>query len=104
MHFRDSRDAHWQPSTSAANGERDQLIMNIVQQNRLFERMANASRIRRISLAVLRAFEPILIRLASEDLSTEEAAALQSQLAFELNIVLTRLTQQVSDDKDAIDT
>ena len=51
-----------------------------------------------------REFEPILIKLASEDISPEEAAKLQAQLAFELNIVLTKLSQQVSDNADAIDT
>ena len=53
---------------------------------------------------VLRAFEPILVRLSAEDISPGEAAKLQSQLAFEINIVLTKLARQVSDNTDAIDT
>ena len=102
VHFRDSRDA-LATLDVATNGERDQLIMNIVQQNRLFERMATQSDSQDLA-RVLRAFEPILIKLASEDISPEEAAKLQSQLAFELNIVLTKLSQQVSENTDAIDT
>lgn len=102
VHFRDSRDA-LSALDVATNGERDQLIMNIVQQNRLFERMAAQSNSQDLA-RVLRALEPILIRLASENITPEEAAKLQSQLAFELNIVLTKLSRQVSDNSDAIDT
>ena len=102
VHFRDSRDVLASLDVSG-NGERDQLIMNIVQQNRLFERMANQSDSQDLA-RVLRAFEPILIKLASKDISPDEAAKLQAQLAFELNIVLTKLMQQVSDNADAIDT
>lgn len=102
VHFRDSRDALATLDVTT-NGERDQLVMNIVQQNRLFERMATQSDSPDLA-RVLRAFEPILIKLASDDISPEEAAKLQSQLAFELNIVLTKLTQRVSDNADAIDT
>lgn len=102
VHFRDSRDALSALDVST-NGGRDQLIMNIVQQNRLFERMATQTDSQDLA-RVLRALEPILIKLAAEDIAPEEAARLQSQLAFELNIVLTKLSRQVSDNTDAIDT
>ena len=102
VHFRESRDT-LSALDVTANGERDQLIMNIVQQNRLFERMATQTDSQDLA-RVLRALEPILIKLASEDITADEAAKLQSQLAFELNIVLTKLSRQVSDKADAIDT
>jgi hypothetical protein len=102
VHFRDSRDAISALDTTT-NGERDQLIMNIVQQNRLFERMATQTDSQDLA-RVLRALEPILIKLASEDITAEEAMRLQSQLSFELNIVLTKLSRQVSENADAIDT
>ena len=86
-----------------ANGERDQLILHIIEQNRLFERVARQNESQDLA-RILRAFEPILIRLATDDISPEEAARLQSQLTFEIGIVLTKLTQQVSDKTDAIDT
>jgi hypothetical protein len=40
---------------------------------------------------VLRAFEPILLRLAATDIAPEDAEALRAQLAFELKIMLTKL-------------
>ena len=76
--------------------------MTIIQQNRLFERMAKQNDARDLA-RVLRAFEPILLRLSSEDISAEDAAALQAQLAFELNIVLTKLARRASDDTQSID-
>lgn len=102
VHFRDSRDAI-STLDSTTNGERSQLIMNIVQQNRLFERMATQTDSQDLA-RVLRALEPILVKLAAEDVTPDEASRLQSQLAFELNIVLTKLSRQVSENADAIDT
>ena len=77
--------------------ERTELIMHIVEQNRLFERAAvqNDSQ----SLArVLRAFEPILLQLATEDLPPDQAEALRAQLAFELNVMLTKLSRASSNE------
>ena len=71
------------------------LLMQIIEQNRLFERAAknnNATKVAR----VLRAFEPILLRLASDDIAPEDAEALRAQLAFELNVMLTKLAQDTS--------
>ncbi len=77
--------------------ERQMLIMSIVQQNRLFER--SAERYESDDLArVLRAFEPILLRLAADDITPEEAQKLQAQLAFELNVMLTKLNTIASND------
>ena len=75
--------------------ERVALIMHIVEQNRLFEQAAarNDSQ----SLArVLRAFEPVLLQLATEDLAPEDARALRAQLEFELNVMLTKLSRTSS--------
>jgi hypothetical protein len=79
-----------------AGAERDMLITDMIQQNRMFERAAvqNGSQ----DLArVLRAFEPILMRLAADDISPEDAAALQAQLTFELNVVLTKFGRNASE-------
>lgn len=78
------------------DAERMLLVMRIVEQNRLFERAAvqtDADDLAR----VLRAFEPVLIRLAAEDIALEDAEALRTQLAFELNVMLTKLARQTSD-------
>ena len=77
--------------------QRAQLIMHIVEQNRLFEQAAvhNDSQ----SLArVLRAFEPVLLQLATEDLAPEDAEALRAQLEFELNVMLTKLSRASSNE------
>lgn len=102
VHFQESRD-QLNDLSPDSNGERSLLIMNIIQQNRLFARIAKQNESQDLA-RVLRAFEPILVRLAADDISPEDAAALQSQLAFELNVVLTKLARQVSDETDSIDT
>ena len=45
---------------------------------------------------MLRAFEPILLRLAADDIAPEDAEALRAQLAFELNVMLTKLSRKPS--------
>ena len=42
---------------------------------------------------MLRAFEPILLKLASDDITPLEAEALRAQLTFELNVVLTKISR-----------
>ena len=77
--------------------------MQIINQNRLFERAAeqnNAADLAR----VLRAFEPILVQLAKEDLSDAEAQALRAKLAFELNVMLTKLSRDASNETDTAQT
>jgi len=78
-----------------AGADRSLLVMQIIEQNRLFERTATMNNSPQLA-RVLRAFEPILMRLANEDISPEDAAALRAQLAFELNVVLTKLARDTS--------
>jgi hypothetical protein len=89
VHLRDTQqDIATIPGSSAE--ERALLALQIVQQNRLFVQAAehnNADSLAR----VLRAFEPILLRLAATDIAPEDAEALRAQLAFELKIMLTKL-------------
>jgi hypothetical protein len=47
---------------------------------------------------VLRAFEPILLQLAATDIAPEDAEALRAKLAFELNVMLTKLASQSSNE------
>lgn len=78
-----------------SEAERQMLILHIVQQNRLFERAAEDNRSDDLA-RLLRAFEPILLRLAADDITPDEAAELQAQLAFELNVTLTKLSRKPS--------
>lgn len=71
------------------------LLMQIIEQNRMFERAAKQNNSPKVA-RVLRAFEPILLRLASEDIAPEDAEALRAQLAFELNVMLTKLAHDPS--------
>jgi hypothetical protein len=77
--------------------DRTLLVLQIIEQNRLFESAANNSNSPRLA-RVLRALEPVLLQLAAEDLEPADAEALLSQLAFELNVVLTKLAAESSDD------
>ena len=81
--------------------ERTMLIRHIVQQNRLFEVAAEQNGSDDLA-RVLRAFEPVLVELARDDISPEQAEALRSQLMFELNVVLTKLSRDSSDETDTI--
>ncbi len=99
VHLRDSRlDLANMP---ADNVDRSMLIMHIVQQNRLFERAAQENQSEDLA-RVLRAFEPVLLRLAADDVTPEEASRLQAQLAFELNVMLTKLERAASNDSSSI--
>jgi hypothetical protein len=77
--------------------ERTDLIMHIVEQNRLFEQAAVQNDSQNLA-RVLRAFEPILLQLATEDLAPDQAEALRAQLAFELNVMLTKLSRVSSNE------
>jgi hypothetical protein len=92
VHFRDSRE---QLMSLADESDRTLLVIRIIEQNRLFENAANASDAPKLA-RVLRAFEPVLLRLAADDLAPAEAEALQAQLAFELNVMLTKLSAEPS--------
>ena len=74
------------------------LVLRIIEQNRMFEVAAehnNAPKLAR----VLRAFEPILLQLAANDLAPEDEEALRAQLAFELNVMLTKLSHASSNEE-----
>lgn len=75
--------------------DRAELVMRIIQQNRLFERAAIDNDSDKLA-RVLRAFEPILLRLAADDIAPEDAEDLRRQLAFELRVMLTILERDAS--------
>jgi hypothetical protein len=81
----------------ATAADRTILILQIIEQNRLFERAAEQNNSQSVA-RVLRAFEPILLRLAADDIAPEDAEALRAQLAFELKVMLTKLSQRTSNE------
>lgn len=81
--------------------ERVSLIMNIVAQNRLFEKAAEQNDARHLA-RVLRAFELVLVELATEDIDPAEAEALRQRLIFELNVMLTKLSREASEESQSI--
>ena len=85
----------------APTADRTSLILKIIGQNRLFERSAELNDADDIA-RLLRAFELVLMQLATEDISPEESAALQSKLLFELNVVLTKLADDTSNEPETI--
>lgn len=94
VHLRDSRQ---QIANLDENTDSSPLIMQIIEQNRLFELAASHNNAPKLA-RVLRAFEPILLQLAAEDIAPEDAEALRAQLAFELNVMLTKLANKPSDE------
>ena len=96
VHFRNT-----QQNIAAMSGDtvedRTLLVMRIIQQNRLFERAAEQNDSAGLA-RVLRAFEPILLRLAADDIAPEDADALRRQLEFELNVMLTKLERGTSNE------
>ncbi len=94
LHFRDSRA---QILALDESSDRSDLVWRIVEDNRILESAATRDQAPQIA-RVLRAIEPILLRLAAENLSDGELADLQTQLAFEMNVMLTKLARQSSDD------
>ena len=95
-HFRDTRESIAALPTSSAE-EQAMLILQIIQQNRLFEQAAENNESENLA-RVLRAFEPILLQLAANDIAPEDADALREQLAFQLKIMLTKLERDTSKD------
>jgi hypothetical protein len=77
------------------------LTLQLIEQNRLFEQAAVQSNAPNLA-RVLRAFEPILLQLASEDIAPDDAEALREQLAFELKVMLTKLSRAPSDKAETI--
>ena len=94
VHLRETQqDIAAMPIQTAA--DRTMLILQIIQQNRVFERAADQNNSESLA-RVLRAFEPILLRLAADDIATEDAEVLRRQLAFELKVMLTKLERDTS--------
>ncbi len=102
VHFRDTYDELASLSVDS-NGERAALVLEIIEQNRMFQRAAGQNGADDVA-RVLRAFEPILVRLAAEDTAPEDAEALRAQLAFELNVMLTKLSRDSSNETDTEQT
>ena len=78
-----------------SQADRTTLVQQIIEQNRMFESIADQNSAPNLA-RVLRAFEPILLRLASEDIAPADAEALRTQLSFELNAMLTKLARDSS--------
>ena len=93
-HLRDSKQ---QLSELDVDSDRAMLVLQLIEQNRLFENAADKNNAPNLA-RVLRAFEPILLRLAATDIAPEDAAALKAQLSFELNVMLTKLANESSDE------
>lgn len=100
LHLRESEQGLLALPTSTS-ADRNLLISNIIEQNRVFERAAEQNDA--ASLArILRAFELVLLQLAADDISAQEAEALRAKLLFELNVVLTKLARSPSDEQQTI--
>lgn len=94
VHFRDTQRALSSLPAEAA-ADRTELVVQLIQQNRLFERAAEQNGSADLA-RVLRAFEPILLQLASDSIAPEDAEDLRKQLAFELRVMLTILERDAS--------
>lgn len=92
-HLRDSRA---QLVSLEEEPDATMLVLDIIAQNRMYEAAAEKNNAPRIA-RVLRAFEPILLRLAADDIAPEDAAALREQLEFELDVMLTKIARDASD-------
>lgn len=86
---------------SSGHDDKQTLLIEIIRQNRMFEQAAEAKQAPEVA-RVLRAFEPILMELANDELESETAKALQRQLEFEMNIVVTKLGLKRSNETHAI--
>ena len=100
VHFRDSR-AELTDLSGISAADRMILVAGLIEQNRLYARAAEQNDADNLA-RVLRAFEPILVQLAAEDIAPTDAAALRAQLAFELDVMLTKLALEPSDESDPI--
>ena len=98
-HFRNS-----QERLAGIDGSEDSvlLVLRLIEQNRLFETAAEQNNAPQLA-RVLRAFEPILLQLAATDIAPEDAEALRAQLSFELNVMLTKLAKESSDEAHSND-
>jgi hypothetical protein len=86
---------------SADASSRALLIRSMIDQNRLYERAAEINGAPGLA-RLLRAFDLVLQQLAAENISPEEAAALQTKLLFEMNAMLTKLASDSSNEPETI--
>lgn len=93
-HFRSSR-SNLAGLSQQAEQDREALFTSLITQNRLFARLATENDSPDLA-RVLRSFEPILLELASADLTPEEMTTLKSQLEFEYTVMLTKLARETS--------
>ena len=91
-HFRSGRQ---ELAGIRGGGDRAALVTSLIEQNRLYARLAAQNDAPDLA-RVLRSFEPVLERLGQEDLSPDDAAALQAQLEFEFTVMLTKLARTTS--------
>lgn len=77
------------------SSRREQLIAEILSQNRMYISAAEKSNAPGLA-RVLRAFEPVLMSLAGDQNSNVEIQLAVTQLAFELNVVQTKLRHAAS--------
>ena len=91
VHFTETR-------SRLLDSDADRIVVagRIIEQNRVLGQLADDSGAHDLA-RILRAMEPVLVRLATEELTPAEAAAMQQQLVFEMNVVLTKLARQPSD-------
>lgn len=95
VHFRESEENIAMLAINAGS-DTTELILRIIEQNRLFERAAMQNN-DQATARLLRAFELVLMRIAAEDTTTEDAEKLRAKLLFELNIMLTKLSREPSE-------
>ena len=98
VHFSDSR-RELDRLDVGSDADRILLVAELIAQNRLYEKAAEQNGAPELA-RVLRAFEPVLARLADEELDAEEAEALLAKLSFELNVMLTKLADAPSTEAD----
>jgi hypothetical protein len=95
------RDSQQQLANLSNDGNTQLLVEKLIEQNRLFESAADLNHAPDLA-RVLRSFELILRQLAASDIAPEDAEVLRAQLAFELNVVLTKLAHDSSKDSLSI--
>ncbi len=100
VHFRDSRNSLMQLGDSSDEVRLEELAA-LINQNRLYQRAAKGSDAEHFA-RVLRAFNLVLVELASGELSPAEADALRERLLFELDVMLTKLAQRPSEQETVI--
>lgn len=100
VHLRDSeRQLASFPVMSA--DDRTRLIIDIIEQNRLFEHAAERNDAARLA-RVLRAFELVLVELAAEETPQDRADEMREKLIFELKVLLTKMSQRPSNEPQKI--